>query len=116
MAKARARVKMYEHESQIPEIAFKTEEHKQDNITYHQQATKNSEINQHSNPTNTGIQNVCSSIPRKNYDQKIEKINIQRGFRQAPQTNPVEVAITNSQRAVEDNEMGKMLCQLVKQQ
>ena len=111
MAKARARVKVYEHENQNPEIAFKIEEHKQDNITYHQQATKHSEINQHSNTTN-----VCSSIPRKNYDQKIEKINIQHGFRQAPRTNPVKVAITNSQRAVEDNEMGKMLCQLVKQQ
>ena len=32
-----------------------------------------------------------------------------------PQTNPVEVAIRNSDKAVEGNKMGKMLCQLVKQ-
>ena len=72
---------------------------------------QNTEINQHSDPTNFGIQKICSSIPQENYDQKFEKINIQHACRQAPQTNPVEVAIANSERAVEDNEMGKMLCQ-----
>ena len=87
------------------------EEHKQDKIIYHQQTTKDSEINEHSDRKDVGIQNVYSSIPGENYDQKL-----QRGFRQAPWTNPVEVAIANSEKAVEDNEMGKMLCQLVKQQ
>ena len=87
------------------------EEHKQDKIIYHQQTTKYSEINEHSDWKDVGIQNVYSSIPGENYDQKL-----QRGFRQAPWTNPVEVAIANSEKAVEDNEMGKMLCQLVKQQ
>ena len=97
-------------------MVFKIEEHKQDNITYHQQTTKHSKINQHSDPTNVGIQNIYSSISRKNYEQKIEKINIQRAFRQAPRTNLVEVAMENSERAVEDTEMEKMLRQLVKQQ
>ena len=97
-------------------MVFKIEEHKQDNIIYHQQTTKHSEINQHSDPINVGIQNVSNSIPRENYDQKFEKINMQRAFRHASRTNPVEVTVTKSERAVEDNEMGKMLCQLVKQQ
>ena len=80
--------------------------------------TKHNEINQHSDLTNVGIQNVCNSIPRENYDQKSEKTTIQRGFKQTSRTNPAEVAIKNSERerAVEDNEMGKMLYQLVKQQ
>ena len=97
-------------------MVFKTEEHKQDNITYHHQTTKRSEINQYSDLAIVGIQNVYSSIPRENYEQKFEKINIQRAFRQASQTNPFEVVIANSETAVCDNEMGKMLCQLVKQQ
>ena len=58
-----------------------------------------------------GTQNVDSSIPQENYDS-----NLQRAFRQAPKTNSVEVAIENSEKAVEDNELCKMLCQLVKQQ
>ena len=64
------------------------------------------------------MQNVHRSIPRENYNQKFENINIQCAFRQPLRTNPVEFAIANSERerAVEDNEMGKMLCQLVKQQ
>ena len=65
-------------------MVFKIEEHKQDNITYHQQTIKHSEINQGSDPTEVGIQNVHSSIPRENYVQKFEKINIQRVFRQEP--------------------------------
>ena len=116
MAKARARVKIYEHENQGQETVFKIEEHKQSNITYHQQTAKHSEINQDSDPTEVEIQNVHSSIPRENYVQKFEKINIQRAFGQEPRTNPVEVAIANSERAVENNEIGKMLYQLVKQQ
>ena len=115
MKKARGRVKIYEQENQDQEMVFKIEEHKQDSITYHQQTTKHSKINQHSGPTNVGIQNIYSSISRKNYEQKIEKINIQRAFRQAPRTNLVEVAMENSERAVEDTEM-EMLRQLVKQQ
>ena len=97
-------------------MVFKIEEHKQDNITYHQETTKDSEINQHSDPTKVGMQNAYSSIPRKSYDQKFEKINIQHAFRQALRASPVEVAFAYSERAVEDKEMGKMLCQLVKQQ
>ena len=50
-------------------------------------------------------------MSRENYDQKL-----QRAFRQAPLTNPAEVAIVNSEKAVEDYEMGKILCHLVKQQ
>ena len=65
-------------------MVFKIEEHKQDNITYHQQTIKHSEISQGSDPTEVGIQNVHSSIPRENYVQKFEKINIQRVFRQEP--------------------------------
>ena len=87
------------------------EEQKQEKIVYHQQITKHSEINQHGDRTNAGVQNVYSSIPRESYDQKL-----QRAFRQAPRTNPAEAAIANSGKAVEDNEMEKMLCQLVKQQ
>ena len=116
MAKARTRVKIYEHENQDQDMVFKTEEHKQDNITYHQETTKGSEINQYSDPTKVGMQNVYSSIPRKSYDQKFEKINIPHAFRQALRASPVEVAFAYSERAVEDKEMGKMLCQLVKQQ
>ena len=56
-----------------------------------------------------GMQNVDSSIPQENYDSKL-----QRAFRQAPKTNSVEVAIENSEKTVEDNELWKMLCQLVK--
>ena len=51
MAKARARVKMYENKNQDQEVAFKIEENKQDNITYHQQ-TKQSKINQNSDQKN----------------------------------------------------------------
>ena len=47
---ARANVKIYENENQDQEISFKieVEERKQSNITYHQQTTKHSEINNHS--------------------------------------------------------------------
>ena len=41
---------------------------------------------------------------------------MQRAFGEAPRTNLLEIAIINSERAMEDNEIGKMLCQLVKQQ
>ena len=116
MAKARARVKIYENENQDQEMTLKIEAHKQGNITYHQQTTKLNEVNQHSDPTNVRIHNVYDSIPRENYDQKFEKTNIQHAFKQTPRINPVEVAITKSERAVEDCEMGKMLYQLVKEQ
>ena len=79
MTKARARVKIYENENQDQEMAFKMEKHKQDKIIYHQQTTKHSEINQHGDRKNIGIQNVYSSIPRESYDQKL-----QHAFRQAP--------------------------------
>ena len=85
MEEARARVRIYENENQHQEMAFKMEEHKQDKIIYHQQTTKHSEINQHGDRKNIGIQNVYSSIPRESYDQKL-----QRAFRQAPRTNSVE--------------------------
>ena len=55
------------------------EEHKQDKIIYHQQTTKHSEINEHSDRKDVGIQNVYSSIPGENYDQKLKG-----AFRQAP--------------------------------
>ena len=47
---ARTRVKIYDNENQDQDISFKieVEEHKQNNITYHQQTTKHSEINNHS--------------------------------------------------------------------
>ena len=115
MEKARARVKIYEHENQDQEMMLKIEEHKQGNITYHQQTTKRKEINQHSDPTNVRIHNVYN-IPRENYDQKFDKTNIRHAFKQTPRINPVEVAITESERAVEESEMGKMLYQLVKEQ
>ena len=111
MAKARARVKIYENKNQGQEMVFKIEENKQDNTTYHKQTAKHSEINQHSDQKNVQIQIVYRSIPWENYDQKL-----QHAFGQEPQTNPVEVAIANSEKAVEDNKMGKMLSQLVKQQ
>ena len=110
MTKARARVKIYENENQDQEMAFKMEKHEQDKIIYDQETTKHSEINQHGDWKNR-IQNVYRSLPQGNYDQKL-----QRGFRQAPWTNLVEVAIANLEKAVEDNKMGKMLCELVKQQ
>ena len=62
MAKTKARVTIYKHENQDQEMIFKIEEHKQDNITNHQQTTKHSVINQHSDPRNVGIQNIYSSI------------------------------------------------------
>ena len=62
MAKTRARVTIYKHKNQVQEMIFKIEEHKQDNITNHQQTTKHSEINQHSDPRNVEIQNIYSSI------------------------------------------------------
>ena len=92
-------------------MALKMKEHKQYKIIYYQQTTKHSEINQHDDRKNVGIQKVYSSILRESYDQKL-----QRAFRQAPRANPGEAAIANSEKAVEDNEMGKMLCQLVKKQ
>ena len=55
------------------------EEHKQDKIIYHQQTTKHSEINEHSDRKDVGIQNVYGGIPGENYDQKLK-----RAFRQAP--------------------------------
>ena len=109
MEKARVRAWIYENGNQDQEMTFKMEEQKQEKIVYHQQITKHSEINQHGDRTNAGVQNVYSSIPRESYDQKL-----QRAFRQAPRANPGEAAIANSEKAVEDNEMGKMLCQLVK--
>ena len=111
MEKTKARVRIYENKNQDEEMTFKMEEYKQDKISYHQQTTKHNEINQHGDRENVGIQNGYSSIPPESYDQKL-----QYAFRQAPRTNPDEVAIANSEKAVEDNEMGKMLCQLVKQQ
>ena len=55
MEKARARVKIYENKNQDQKMKnFKIEEHKHDNITYHQQTTKRSEINQHSDRKNVG--------------------------------------------------------------
>ena len=90
-------------------MALKIKEHKQYKIIYYQQTTKHSEINQHDDRKNVGIQKVYSSILRESYDQKL-----QHAFRQAPRANPGEAAIANSEKAVEDNEMGKMLCQLVK--
>ena len=111
MEKARVRAWIYENGNQDQEMTFKMEEQKQEKIVYHQQITKHSEINQHGDRTNAGVQNVYSSIPRESYDQKL-----QRAFRQGPRTNPAEAAMANSGKAVEDNEMGKMLCQLVKQQ
>ena len=42
---------MYENRNQDQEVAFKIEENKQDNITYHQQ-TKQSKINQNSDQKN----------------------------------------------------------------
>ena len=82
IAKARARVKIYEDENHDQEMVLKLKNIYK-TITYHQQTTKHSEINQHSDPTNVGIQNVHSSIPQENYDQNFDKINIQCGFRQA---------------------------------
>ena len=113
MEKASARVTIYENENQGQDqgMVFKMEEHKQDKIIYHQQTTKHSEINQHGDRKNVGTQNVYSSIPRESYDQRLQRV-----FRQAPRTNPVEPAIASSKKAVEDIEMGKMLLQLVKQQ
>ena len=111
MEKARVRVRIYENKNQDQEMAFKMEEHKQDKIIYHQQTTKHSEINQHGDRKNVGTQNVYSSIPRESYDQRLQRV-----FRQAPRTNPVEPATASSKKAVEDIEMGKMLLQLVKQQ
>ena len=69
--KTRARVRIYGNENQDQEMAFKIEGYKQDNITYHQQTMKHSEINQHSHGRNVGIQNVYSSISRENYKQKL---------------------------------------------
>ena len=71
--KTRARVRIYGNENQDQEMAFKIEGYKQDNITYHQQIMKHSEINQHSDGKNVGIQNVYSSIPRENYEQKLHR-------------------------------------------
>ena len=71
--KTRARVRIYGNENQDHEMAFKIEGYKQDNITYHQQTMKHSEINQHSDGKNVGIQNVYSSIPRENYEQKLHR-------------------------------------------
>ena len=82
MAKARARVKIYEDKNHDQEMVLKLKNIYKA-ITYHQQTTKHSEINQHSDPANVGIQNVHSSIPQENYDQNFDKINIQCGFRQA---------------------------------
>ena len=72
MAKARARVKIYENKNQDQEMVFKIEENKQDNTTYHQQTAKHSEINQHSDQKNVQIQIVYRSIPWENYDQKLQ--------------------------------------------
>ena len=66
MARTRPRVKIYKNENQ-------------EKIIYHQQTTKHSEINEHSDRKDVRIQNVYSSIPGENYDQKL-----QRAFRQAP--------------------------------
>ena len=111
MEKVKARVRIYENKNQDQDMTFKMEEHKQDKIIYHQQTTKHNETNQHGDRKNVGKQNDYSSIPRERYDQKL-----QHAFRQAPRTIPDEVAIANSEKAVEDNEMEKMLCQLVKEQ
>ena len=94
-------------------MTLKIEEHKQDNITYHQQTTKRNEINQHSDPTNVRIHNVYNSISRENYDQKFDKTNIRHAVNQTPRINPVEVVITESEGPVKENEMGKLLYQLV---
>ena len=96
MAKARVRVKIYEHENQDQEMTLKIEEHKQGNITYHQQTTKRNKINQHSDPTNVRIH--VYNITRENYDQKFDKTNIRHAFKQTPQINPVKVTITESER------------------
>ena len=116
MKKAQARVKIYKNKNQDQEMTFEIEEHKQDGITYHQQTTNHSETSQHSDPTNVRIQNVYNNIPLENYEQKIEKTNIQHSFKQSPQINPIEIVITNSERISEDNKMGKILYQLVKEQ
>ena len=98
MAKARARVKIYENKNEDQEMVFKIEENKQDSTTYHQQTAKHSEINQHSDQkmfkyrSSTGA--FLEKTMTRNYSMHLDKSHKQIQWKLQLQTLRKQLRIT----------------------
>ena len=83
-------------------MALKIKEHKQDKIIYYQQTTKHSEINQHSDRENVGIQKFTAAFLEKamtrNYSVHLDKHHEQIQVKLQLQTQRKQLRITKWER------------------
>ena len=113
MSKERVKVKIYEHENQDQEMALKIYENKQEHDHSKQNTVRliNTVI-QKTSKYRTFTTVFLEKILAKNFRKPTCSVFIL----EAPKAIPIGVTITNLERAVEDNKLGKMLYHLVKRQ